>query len=339
MKKNLIVICGGVSPEHDISVRSMKNVLGALDRDKYSIQVIGISKEGKWFLIEDEQAEISITGGIELSIRPGRNECFFTSKGSLGKTDVIFPLLHGPNGEDGAIQGLLKLLQIPFVGPGILGSAASMDKDITKQLLVHNGIKVADWILLRKGQPIPSYSEIAKRLGDVIFVKPANMGSSVGVSRVSNPASWDKALAEAFMLDKKVLVERLLEGREIECAVMGNETPQASGVGEVVSGEVYSYEEKYADTSTAQVIIPAKVSEDELVKLKETAVTSYRTLECKGLSRVDMFLTKSGEVFVNEINTMPGFTSISMFPKLWAQEGIGYSQLLDRLIELALAGD
>lgn len=338
-KKNLFVICGGVSPEHTISVRSAKNILLALDRDKYDVRLIGISQIGNWSLLEESTLETTVKGGLQVIINPGWKDCFHTEEGSLGNVDVVFPILHGPNGEDGSIQGLLQLLNVPFVGPGVLGSSASMDKDVTKKLLLQEAIKVAKWRLIRRSSLIPTYEELAAELGRVLFVKPANMGSSVGVSRVTDESTWQKAISEALALDKKVLVEQLLEGRELECAVLGNESPVASGVGEVKSGQVYSFEEKYADSSSAQIIIPAEVSEEALVKLKETAVSAYQALECEGLARVDMFLSTTGEVFVNEINTMPGFTSISMYPKLWDEVGVSYSELLDNLIALAIGRD
>ncbi|MEP5611956.1 MAG: D-alanine--D-alanine ligase family protein [Cyclobacteriaceae bacterium] len=336
--QNLILLCGGNSPEHEISIRSAKNILSALDREKYLVKVIGISKKGQWFLLDESNLGESVPDqGLPVSIRPGSNDCFHTSESSLGDVDVIFPILHGPNGEDGSIQGLIQILDIPFVGPGILGSSLCMDKELTKRILRHEGIKVAEWITLRKGDMIPDYKEMVSKLGSLIFVKPANMGSSVGVSRVSNESDWNDAVNEAFLYDNKVLVEECLLGREIECAVLGNEDPKTSGVGEVQSGEVYSYDEKYDESSSAKIMIPADVSAIEIEALRSTALNSFKALECKGLSRVDMFLDKNGAVFVNEVNTMPGFTSISMYPKLWENEGLGYTELVNRLIELAVA--
>jgi D-alanine-D-alanine ligase len=205
-------------------------------------------------------------------------------------------------------------------------------------LLSHAGIGVANWITLRSGSPIPSFEKVTRNLGKVVFVKPANMGSSVGVSRVTDSDQWETSVKDAFTYDSKILVERSLYGREMECAVLGNEFPKASGVGEVQSGDVYSYEEKYTSGSSAKTIIPAEITDSELKKLQKTAIETYRILECRGLSRVDMFLDDTGNVFVNEVNTMPGFTSISMYPKLWNHEGLDYNQLLDQLIELALSG-
>lgn len=335
--KNLILICGGQSPEHEISLRSAKNVLASLDRDKFNVKVIGIAKSGKWYLKDEKSlgTEVEEESSI-VTIEPGKKSCFIAAGSSIGSVDVVLPLLHGPNGEDGSVQGLLQLLGLPFVGTGILGSAVSMDKDVAKRLLRAAGIKVANWTLLRSGEKIPAFEVISEELGQTVFVKPANMGSSVGVSRVTCGSGWEDAVAEALSMDEKVLIEEQLEGRELECAVLGNQDPIASGIGEVKSGDIYSYDEKYAETSVAQVIIPAEVGDDAAATLRETALSAYKTLECKGLSRVDMFLTNGGEVYVNEVNTMPGFTSISMYPKLWEQEGISYKELLTKLIELAL---
>ncbi|MEQ9468349.1 MAG: D-alanine--D-alanine ligase family protein [Ekhidna sp.] len=334
---NLLVLCGGQSPEHEISIRSTKNILEAIDRSRYQITVIGIAKSGSWRLIEEnELKEVIVDQGLPVSIHPGETPCFSSTGKSLSSFDVVFPILHGPNGEDGTIQGLLRLLGIPFVGPGVLGSAVSMDKDVTKRLLRDAGLKVANWILVQRGSLIPSYHEVEKQLGSVVFVKPANMGSSVGVHHVTNEHEWTHAIEDALKYDRKALVERSISGRELECAVLGNETPKASGVGEVQSGEFYSYEEKYASTSHAEIVIPAQVDEKYLPELQRTAIRAYQALNCEGMSRVDMFLTEDGEILVNEVNTIPGFTSISMYPKLWEAAGLSYSKLIDRLIDLAI---
>ncbi len=337
--KNLFLICGGQSPEHEISLRSAKNILAVLDRSRFNVRVIGISKSGKWIVLEEENlGEIIEEDGIEIHIKPGNKDCFITSQCTLGAVDIVFPVLHGPNGEDGTIQGLFQLLDIPYVGSGVLGSAISMDKDISKKLLKEKEIKVSDWVLIRKGEHIPPFDEVCRKLGGVVFVKPANMGSSIGVSKVMNAKEWDNAVFEALSFDSKILVEEQIIGRELECSVMGNEHPVASGVGEVRTRGVYSYEEKYSDSSSTEIIIPAPVSEGELSRIKEVAVQTYQCLECSGLSRVDVFLTDKSDVYVNEVNTMPGFTSISMYPKLWGQAGISYPQLMEKLVDLAIMG-
>lgn len=336
--KNLLILCGGQSPEHEISIRSTKNILKALDQNKYAISIIGISNKGQWRYVSEEELSDKITNqGKEVSIHPGEVDSIRVDKIDLGHFDLVFPILHGPNGEDGTIQGLLKLLGFPFVGPNVLASAVSMDKDITKRLLRDAGLKVAKWELASKGKPIPEYTDIVNKLGAVVFVKPANMGSSVGVHRVTSASEWDHAMKDAFSFDSKVLVEESIEGRELECAVLGNESPQASGVGEVQSGNFYSFDEKYNSGSSAEIVIPAKVDAKYLPDLKSTAIKAYQALNCEGMSRVDMFLTNDGDILINEVNTIPGFTSISMYPKLWEHEGLSYSDLLDRLIELGIS--
>lgn len=333
---HLVLICGGQSPEHEISVRSSKNILQALDRSKYKVSIIGISVSGSWYLLNEESIGDRVEDtGEKVTIVPGGKNCFIANE-PLGEVDVIFPVLHGPNGEDGTVQGLFELLGVPYVGPGVLGSSISMDKDTSKRLLKQAEVPVANWVTIRKGDPVPAFNDMINQLGEVLFVKPSNMGSSVGVSRVDKEEEWDKAIEEAFRHDNKVLIEVGLVGRELECAVLGNNEPEASGVGEVKSGEVYSYDEKYADTSSAEVIIPADVSHAELESLIKTAISAYKILNCKGLSRVDMFLLEDGTVVVNEVNTIPGFTNISMYPKLWQDAGLGYSELLDQLIQLAM---
>ncbi|MEQ8629674.1 D-alanine--D-alanine ligase family protein [Ekhidna sp.] len=336
--KNLLVLCGGQSPEHEISIRSTRNILDAIDRSKYTITLIGISRAGEWKLLREEKLPEEITDQGELvSLHPGASGgCFYSKGASLGHFDAVLPILHGPNGEDGTIQGLLKLMKLPFVGPGVLSSAVSMDKDITKRLLRDAGLMVANWVLIQKGDDIPTYKNINEHLGSVVFVKPANMGSSVGVHRVTNKAEWSHALSDALKYDRKVLVEQSIKGRELECAVLGNDKPEATGVGEVQSGDFYSYEEKYASESHAEIIIPATVDPKYLPALKQTAIKAYRVLDCEGMARVDMFLTEEGAILINEVNTIPGFTSISMYPKLWEEAGLSYSKLIDRLIELAI---
>lgn len=334
---NLLVLCGGQSPEHEISIRSTKNILAAIDRSKYEVTIIGITKDGSWRLIKEEELSDKIASqGIPVSILPGEKQCFISNGNKLPDFDAVFPVLHGPNGEDGTIQGLLKLLKLPFVGPGVLSSSLSMDKDVTKRLLRDIGLMVANWLTIQREDEVPTFDQVEAQLGSIVFVKPANMGSSVGVHRVTNAKEWNEAIKDALMYDRKVLVEQAIKGKELECAVLGNEQPEATGVGEVQSGDFYSYEEKYASESHAEVIIPARVDEKFLPALKQTAIKAYRALECEGMARVDMFLTEEGAILVNEVNTIPGFTSISMYPKLWEEAGLSYSALIDRLIDLAI---
>lgn len=335
--QKVLILCGGQSPEHPISIRSCRNVLNAIDRSIYEVTLVGISQTGTWLLLDQEAiGDTIVDQGQLIVIRPGADEPLLCDGKSLGHFDAVFPVLHGPNGEDGSIQGLLQLLNLPFVGPGVLGSSVCMDKDTSKRLLRDAKLNVAPWLLLRKGESIPPYATVAKDLGEVVFVKPSNMGSSVGVHRVTSSREWQEAVDDAFIYDNKVLVEQSILGRELECAILGNNLPKASGVGEVKSGDFYSFDEKYAGNSDAEVIIPADLSESDLQRLRSTAVKAYQALGCKGMSRVDMFLTKDGGIYVNEINTIPGFTSISMYPKLWEQEGIHYAELISQLIQLAI---
>jgi D-alanine-D-alanine ligase len=315
MQKKIRVglIFGGKSAEHEVSLRSAKNVVEALDKTKYEPVLIKIDKSGRW-------PENFLPGNL-----------FENSN-----IDVAFPILHGPFGEDGTMQGLLKLANIPFVGAGVLGSAIGMDKDVMKRLLRDAGISVAKFLTFRR-QDTLDYNDITSELGLPLFVKPANMGSSVGVSKVHNEAEFNDAVKEAFKYDNKILIEENILGREIECSVLGNESPIVSVPGEIIPRhEFYSYEAKYIDENGAGLEIPAKLSDEETDKIKSIALKTFKVLECEGFGRVDCFLTKEGKVYVNEINTIPGFTSISMYPKLWEASGIFYSELIDKLIQLAI---
>jgi len=307
-KIRVAVLYGGKSAEHEISIMSAKNIIKALDKNKYSIASIKIGKKGV--------------------VPTDRLKTF----------DVVFPVLHGPYGEDGSMQGFFKILGVPYVGSGVLTSALAMDKDITKRLLTQAGIKNAKSVVLRTGDKV-SFQTVKKALGVPMFVKPANMGSSVGVSKVGNKKEFDKAIKDAFKYDSKILIEEAVVGRELECAVLGNDEPVASGVGEVViqNAKFYSYDAKYINEDGALIEIPAQnISAFDLKKLREIAVEAYRALECAGMARVDMFLTKRRSIYVNEINTIPGFTNISMYPKLWTEAGIGQNKLMDILINLAI---
>lgn len=343
------LLFGGKSAEHEVSLQSAKNVLAALDKDRYEVVLIGIDKAGKWrwnqdsmnLLNESDPESIQLdSGGQELAIVPGAETGQIVSvKGSqdLGKIDVIFPILHGPFGEDGTVQGLLKLANIPFVGAGVLGSAVGMDKDVMKRLLRGDDIPIADFLTYTYADKNIDYDEIIDRLGWPVFVKPANLGSSVGISKVYDRAGLKRAVHHAFRYDTKVVIEENIQGRELECSILGNENPIASLPGEVFpQTDFYSYEAKYIDENGALLEIPAKLSEEKIREVQQLAIRSYRSLCCEGLARVDLFLREDGEVLVNEINTLPGFTKISMYPKLWEASGLSYGKLIDRLIQLAL---
>jgi D-alanine-D-alanine ligase len=359
-----MILFGGKSAEHEVSIRSARNVLAALDKSKYEPVLVGIAKDGSWHsgeisrrllesgdsslraLAADDAAVALVPGAVrDAPLSPGSPSAAalieLGSRSSLEPIDVVFPVLHGTNGEDGTVQGLLKLAGLPFVGPGVLGSAASMDKDAAKRLLRDAGIAVAPWICLRSPGPgkenaIP-FERVRTELGYPCFVKPSNCGSSVGVSRVESETGLASAVAEAFRFDRKILIERGISGRELECSVLGNREPVASVPGEVIpKGSFYSYEAKYVDEDGAVLEIPARISAADAERVRETAVRAFLALECEGMARVDFFLSDSGEVIVNELNTIPGFTSISMYPKLWEASGVPYAELVDRLISLAV---
>jgi D-alanine-D-alanine ligase len=349
-KLKVAVVFGGRSAEHEISLQSAKNVIEALDRKKYEPVLIGIDKDGRWFLNENSLKLLNAENPKLIQLAGRDNEVALTPTGkssqlismskntSISVIDVIFPVLHGPYGEDGTIQGLSKLANLPCVGPGILGSAVGMDKDVMKRLLRDAGIPTASFVTItRKNQKIYPYDSIKSLISPVVFVKPANLGSSVGISKARDEASYSKAIREAFKFDLKIIVEEEIRGREIECAILGNDDPKASALGEIIpQEEFYSYSAKYLNEKGALLEIPAKVSHHVGEKMKRLATEAFRVLECTGMARVDMFLTPDESVYVNEINTIPGFTRISMYPKLWEYSGISYSELIDRLISLAI---
>lgn len=348
-KINVGILFGGKSVEHEVSIQSAKNVYDSINKDKYNVIMIGITKDGKWCLapsIVNGSLSISDANGAinnPLTLIPGANEkqlFDMETKNLIEKIDVIFPILHGPYGEDGTVQGLLKLANIPFVGPGVLGSAVGMDKDVMKRLLRDSQLPNAKYVVLHKyvdDVPNPTYDEIKTCLGVPFFVKPASLGSSVGISKVRNADEFEFAIYEAFKYDTKLIVEMNIKGREIECSVLGNEKPIASLPGEVSSNHnFYSYEAKYLDEHGALLEIPAKLPEEIVKRIQATAIKAFKVLCCEGMARVDFFLTDEQEIIINEINTIPGFTKISMYPKLWEASGISYSELIDKLIQLAL---
>lgn len=351
------VLFGGRSAEHEVSVRSARNVVAALDPKKYEITLIGIDKQGRWMLgdhgrlmldsgAQPTVTEIATSREVVLLPRSEKPVLFPTgdlAPGEISKEavlDVIFPVLHGPLGEDGTVQGLLRLADIPFVGPDVLGSAVGMDKEVMKRLLHEAGIPSARYVALRSYERSGvNYEQIFTTLGSPVFVKPANMGSSVGVSKAATIPELTRAIAHAFEYDRKVLVEEFIQGREIECAVLGNELPEASLPGEIIHGsqhEFYSYEAKYLDCEGQRIEIPANLPAETIAALRQLAVKVFEVLCCEGMSRVDFFVTAEGRVYVNEINTIPGFTNISMYPMLWQASGVSYSELINRLVKLAL---
>lgn len=348
MKKNIAIICGGKSPEHEISIRSVKNVIEALDRNRFEATVIGISKEGTWYhfptpdllkdlkSISDNKKPKGLSTASFVVIE-GEPVLYLLDSGKKIKVDAAFPVLHGSFGEDGTIQGLIRMMGLPLVGCDVLASAAGMDKEVMKRLFKEAGIPSARYVLLTTNKK-PSYQEIAKELGSPFFIKPANAGSSVGVHKIKSAQDFDKKLKDAFLYDSKVLAEEFIEGREVECSVLGHTfSSKASTAGEIVlHTEFYSYDAKYIDDKSAETKIPADLRPDTLRKVQALAVKVFETMLCEGMTRVDFFIRKKdGEVYVNELNTIPGFTSISMYPKMWEASGITYKNLISQLIDLA----
>ncbi len=352
MKKIRVgVVFGGRSAEHEVSLQSAKNVLEALDRAKYEPVLIGIDREGRWRLDEQTKALFEAARPLPNLAADSPKEVALVARGEqsrlldlsgereLGRLDVVFPVLHGPYGEDGSVQGLCRLANLPCVGAGILGSAVGMDKDAMKRLLRDAGIPIARFVTILRSRPAPAFDELKARLGIPLFVKPANLGSSVGISRAQTAEEYRRALDGAFQYDTKLVVEEFIAGREIECAVLGNDDPQASVPGEIVTGgghTWYDYDAKYTDEKGAQLLIPAPLEPAVAENVRAMALRAFTALCCEGMARVDMFLREDGEVLVNEINTIPGFTRISMYPKLWEASGVSYSELTDRLITLAI---
>ena len=348
------LIFGGRSAEHEVSLRSARSVLQAMNRDKYEMTLIGISKEGKWLAGPDPLAaltagDLSATSEALLSGEPGKRELLaYSANGggtlklsAIAELDVIFPLLHGPFGEDGTLQGLLELADLPYVGSGVLASALAMDKAMCKQVLRAAGLRVTDWLVVARADidrdADAVASTAAERFSFPIFTKPANLGSSVGVVKAHNFGELVAALRESARYDRRVLVEPGINAREIEVSVLGNAEPLASVVGEVVpSREFYDYEAKYVDQGS-RLVIPAAIPPATAEQARAASVAAFRALDAAGLARVDFLLDRdNGELYLNEVNTLPGFTDISMYPKLWQAAGLGYSELIDRLVGLAL---
>ncbi len=344
------LIYGGRSGEHEVSVLSANSVLGAIDRQKYEVYPIGVTKDGRWLpgqspaaLVESQELQVRLMGESvnETSLTRLENRRGQILSSLSESVDVIFPVMHGPFGEDGTIQGLLELAEIPYVGGGVLASAVGMDKAVMKAVFQAAGLPVGAYLVyLRKeweANPEPILDAVAANLGFPCFVKPANLGSSVGISKAHHRAELQRAIAFAAEYDRKIVIEKLLVGREIECSVLGNDDPIASLPGEVVPcAEFYDYEAKYV-LNDSKLIIPAELKPELVRKVQELAVRSFKAIDCAGLSRVDFFVDDAtGAIFVNEINTLPGFTNISMYPKLWEATGIGYAELIDRLLQLAL---
>ncbi|MFJ3215374.1 D-alanine--D-alanine ligase family protein [Kitasatospora sp. NPDC086801] len=361
-KPRVALVFGGRSSEHGVSVVTAGSVLKAIDREKYEVLPIGITPEGRWALVSDEPARMAITDGrmpdvsgvaesvdgqVALPVAPGDREVVLSEPGSapkaLGEVDVVFPLLHGPWGEDGTLQGLLELSGVPYVGNGVLSSAVGMDKEFTKRILASHGLGVGRYTIVRprdweSEDGRAAVRERAAELGLPLFVKPCRAGSSMGITKVKDLADLDAAIEEARRHDPKLIIEAGVSGREIECGVLETEDgPKASLPAEVLVGDgfdFYDFEAKYIDSSEVQ--IPAKLDDGQTAEIRRQAVAAFEALGCEGLARVDFFLLEDGTWMVNEINTMPGFTPISAYPKMWEATGLSYPELIDRLLQAAL---
>lgn len=351
MKMKVGIVFGGKSGEHEVSIQSAANIFEALDLEKYEPFFLGVDKTGMWRFGRDLSMIINRDNPKTIAIAPeapvvepikgddGKLHFFYEDNGSYAQDiDVVFPILHGSLGEDGCLQGFLKWMDIPFAGASVLGSAVGMDKDVAKRLLKEKGVPVCRFrTYKRKDCDKKLYLKGAEELGYPLFIKPCNAGSSLGISKVKKADELQSAVERALLFDGKLLLEEAVAGREIECAVLGNDEPAASCLGEIVpKAEFYSYDAKYVDDDGAELIAPAKLDRDIEEKMRTAAVKAFETLECEGMARVDFFLKDTGEFMVNEINTLPGFTKISMYPRLWALSGLSYGKLLDRLIELGI---
>jgi D-alanine-D-alanine ligase len=348
--RKVLILCGGQSDEHEISLISAHGVLAALDRREYAPLVVGISKTGHWHFSDPERFTVGEIRADRIRLDESAPEALLNPRSVDGQGqlivkdqahhfDVVFPILHGPNGEDGTIQGLFEILNVPYVGANVAASANCMDKERTKTLAAGAGIPVAPWVTLTASETAAGQQAAIEALATPWFVKPAKAGSSVGVHKVERWQDLAPAVADAFRFDNKVLVEQGIDGREIECAVLGlHRAPEVSLPGEIIiSPEVgfYSYEAKYLLPDAARTEAPAQLSASETRAVQQLVARAYQVLEVDGMARVDVFLTTSGTVYLNEINTIPGFTPISMYPQMWAASGLAYDQLISRLLELA----
>ncbi|WMT20273.1 D-alanine--D-alanine ligase [Parageobacillus toebii] len=349
MKTRVGILYGGKSPEHNVSLSTAMAVMNAIDKNKFDVIPIYITTEGQWIKGErltgkvNDIKQLQFQSDAKAIIPVALNQTPAVADGKKQEeavVDVIFPLLHGPNGEDGTVQGLLELLNIPYVGNGVLASAVGMDKVVMKNLFAQAGLRQAKYVSFTKQEwsrnEEAAYDKVEQELGYPCFVKPANAGSSVGITKCKQRDDLKAAFAEAFKYDRKIIVEEAIVGREIEIGVIGNDDPICSVVGEIVpKKEFYDYQAKYEDGNT-ELIIPADVTKEQYETIKQMAITAFKALDLSGLVRADFFLTEDGEAYINEINTMPGFTPYSMFPLLWKHSGISYSELIERLVQLAI---
>lgn len=338
-KTSVAILFGGKSVEHQVSINSAKNVFEYIDKEKYQPLAIGISPEGKWYLKHEINGNFEGADELHLVLQAQDGGFYNARTGETIIPDVVFPVLHGTDGEDGNIQGLLRVINRTFVGSGVLGSAISMNKLYSKRLLQTAGIPVSKFTSYEHHeQEQIRYEALVEKLGLPFMAKAANLGSSVGVHKVKSEEQFTMAVNDIFNFDSTIIFEQFIKGRELECAIMGNEPPAASLPGEIVVSdkhEFYTYEAKYLDPEAAKLIIPAEVDHDTAERIRDLSVRSYQVLKCEDFARVDLFLTDNGDILINEINTIPGFTNSSMFPMMWKERGISFTALISQLIEMA----
>jgi D-alanine-D-alanine ligase len=338
-KKRIAILYGGRSVEHGVSVNSARNIFQFIDKKQFQPIAIGISKSGKWYLTDGVSKEIEKGKPLALILDPGNPSFLIPKDGKKMKVDIIFPVLHGTDGEDGSIQGLVKAMDLPLVGTGVLGSAVSMNKIVAKRLLKDAGLPVSDFMTFRFDQKDKiKFSAISKELGLPFMVKSASLGSSVGVTKVKSKKDFDQAVEEAFRYDQEMLAEKYITGREIECAILGNEQAEASFPGEIVINknyEFYTFDAKYVDPDAVKIEVPAKIPKAIAEKIRKACLQAYQALHCEDFARIDLFLDAQGGIYINEINSIPGFTNSSMFPMMWKERGIEFTELISRLLNLA----
>lgn len=338
-KKKVAILYGGRSVEHAVSVNSARNIFEFLDKNLFEPLPIGITKHGQWHLTTGVGKDIENGKPLGLILDPGNPEFSVTSTGERFKADIIFPVLHGTDGEDGSIQGLIKAMDLPMVGTGVLGSSLSMNKIVAKRLLREAGLPVTDFLTFRFGEKDKiSFNGISKKLGLPFMVKSASLGSSVGITKVKTKKDFKQAVEEAFRYDDEMLAEKFITGREIECAILGNYPAEASYPGEIVISkkyEFYTFDAKYVDPQAVRIDVPAKLSKATANKIRKASIKAYEVLHCEDFSRIDLFVDKKENIYINEINTIPGFTNSSMYPMMWKERGISFSDLITRLLNLA----
>jgi D-alanine-D-alanine ligase len=338
-KKKVAILYGGRSVEHGVSVNSARNIYEFIDKDLYEPLPIGISESGQWYLTQGVSKDITLGKPLGLILDTRNSGIILLASGDRIKMDIVFPVLHGTDGEDGSIQGMIKAIDLPMVGTGVLGSSLSMNKVVAKKMLKEHGVPVTKFLAYRyPDRSKISFESIVNKLGMPFMVKSASLGSSVGVSKVSRKSEFKKAIEDSFRYDNELIIEEFIQGREIECAILGNNPPQASNPGEIVISknyEFYTFDAKYVDPEAVTIQVPAKLDKAVSQSIRKVSIKAYQALRCEDFARVDLFLTRRGKVYVNEINTIPGFTNSSMFPMMWKERGISFTELITKLITIA----